>query len=171
MVPADVYDAAVRERDAFRKSGGKNLLAGRRPPAQPRGVDAWAVRAENVLASLAMGGMMLLPLSEIVSRKVFTPACPGPFAQNLTLWVGMLGAAIAAREGKLLTLATGEFLPKGWIGNHRASHRRLSPAPRSRRSSRSAASPSSKATGRRATSSPWACPSGSRISCCPSRSD
>ncbi len=35
-----------------------------------------------------------------------------PFAQNLTLWVGMLGAAIAARDGKLLVLATGEFLPK-----------------------------------------------------------
>ena len=28
----------------------------------------------------------------------------------------MLGAAIAARDGKLLTLATGEFLPKGRIG-------------------------------------------------------
>ena len=27
----------------------------------------------------------------------------------------MLGAAIAARDGKLLTLATGEFLPKGRI--------------------------------------------------------
>ena len=77
-----------------------------------------AVRAENVLASLAMAGVMLLPLSEIVSRKVFHTGLPGsgPFAQALTLWVGMLGAAIAAREGKLLTLATGEFLPKGWIG-------------------------------------------------------
>src|SRR6185295_652400 len=31
-------------------------------------------------------------------------------------WLGMFGAAIAAREGKLLTLATGEFLPKGPIG-------------------------------------------------------
>src|SRR5204862_6369311 len=29
---------------------------------------------------------------------------------------GMLGAAIAARDGKLLTLATGEFLPKGRFG-------------------------------------------------------
>ena len=37
---------------------------------------------------------------------------PAPFTLNLTLWVGLLGAAIAAREGKLLTLATGEFLPK-----------------------------------------------------------
>ncbi len=76
-----------------------------------------AIRAENILASLAMGGIMLLPLSEIVARWVFGTGLPGsgPFAQSLTLWVGMLGAAIAAREGKLLTLATGEFLPKGWI--------------------------------------------------------
>jgi tripartite ATP-independent transporter DctM subunit len=76
-----------------------------------------AVRLENLVASLAMGGVMLLPLSEIVARKVFGTGLPGagPFAQMLTLWVGMLGAAIAAREGKLLSLATGEFLPKGWI--------------------------------------------------------
>src|SRR6266849_1084512 len=31
------------------------------------------------------------------------------------MWVGLLGAAIAARDGKLLSLATGEFLPKGRI--------------------------------------------------------
>ena len=78
-----------------------------------------AVRSENLLASLAMAGVMLLPLSEIVARTVFGTGLPGsgPFAQSLTLWVGMLGAAIAAREGKLLTLATGEFLPKGWFAD------------------------------------------------------
>src|SRR5580765_2487636 len=77
-----------------------------------------AVRAENLLATLALGGIMVLPLSEIVSRKFFGTgiAGSGPFAQNLTLWLGLFGAAIAAREGKLLTLATGEFLPKGPIG-------------------------------------------------------
>ena len=32
------------------------------------------------------------------------------------MWVGLLGGAIAARDGKLLTLATGEFLPKGRLG-------------------------------------------------------
>jgi tripartite ATP-independent transporter DctM subunit len=76
-----------------------------------------AVRAENVLATLALGGIMLLPLAEIAIRHFFNTGIPGaaPFAQNLTLWVGLLGAAIAAREGKLLTLATGEFLPKGRI--------------------------------------------------------
>src|SRR6476646_8547403 len=78
-----------------------------------------AVRAENLLATLALGGIMVLPLSEIVSRKFFGTgiAGSGPFAQNLTLWLGLFGAAIAAREGKLLTLATGEFLPKGPIGD------------------------------------------------------
>jgi tripartite ATP-independent transporter DctM subunit len=57
---------------------------------------------------------MLLPLAEIVTRKFLASGIPGsaPFAQNLTLWVGMLGAAIAARDGRLLVLATGEFLPK-----------------------------------------------------------
>src|SRR5436190_2935706 len=60
---------------------------------------------------------MVLPLAEIVSRKFFSTAIPGAAscASILTLWLGMLGAAIAARDGKLLTLATGEFLPKGRI--------------------------------------------------------
>ncbi len=79
---------------------------------------ALAVRAENLLATLALGGIMVLPLAEIASRKLFGTGVPGsgPIAQNLTLWLGLFGAAIAAREGKLLTLATGEFLPKGRIG-------------------------------------------------------
>jgi tripartite ATP-independent transporter DctM subunit len=74
--------------------------------------------AEDVLATIALGGIMLLPLAEIAMRRAFGTGIPGaaPFAQNLTLWVGLLGAAIAAREGKLLTLATGEFLPKRVIG-------------------------------------------------------
>ncbi len=76
-------------------------------------------RAENLLATLALGGIMVLPLAEIFSRKYLGGGIPGagPFAQNLTMWVGLLGAAIAAREGKLLSLATGEFLPKGPIGD------------------------------------------------------
>src|SRR5450759_4035026 len=66
---------------------------------------------------MELGGIMVIPLAEIASRKFLGAAIPGagPFASNLTLWLGMLGAAIAAREGKLLTLATGEFLPKGRI--------------------------------------------------------
>jgi tripartite ATP-independent transporter DctM subunit len=70
------------------------------------------VRLENALALVAMSGIVLIPLLEIVLRKFLATGIPGaaPFAQHLTMWVGLLGAAIAARDGKLLSLATGEFL-------------------------------------------------------------
>lgn len=70
------------------------------------------VKLENSVALVAMAGIIALPLAEIVLRKWFATGIPGaaPFAQHLTMWVGMLGAAIAARDGKLLSLATGEFL-------------------------------------------------------------
>jgi tripartite ATP-independent transporter DctM subunit len=72
---------------------------------------------ENVLATLALAGIMLLPLAEIATRLLFHRGIPGagPFTLNLTIWVALLGAAVGAREGKLLTLATGEFLPRGFI--------------------------------------------------------
>ena len=59
--------------------------------------------------------MVALPLLEILLRRAFGVGIPGsgPFVQHLTLWVGFLGAAIAAREGKLLALATGAFVPDG----------------------------------------------------------
>ena len=59
--------------------------------------------------------MVVLPLSEIVATHAFGRGVPasGPIVQHLTLWVGFLGAAIAAREGKLLALATGTFIPAG----------------------------------------------------------
>src|SRR5262249_18951642 len=77
-----------------------------------------AQQAENRIASVALGGLMVLPLAQIFARRFFHAAIPGEAAivSTLTLWLGMLGAAIAAREGKLLTLATGEFLPKGRVG-------------------------------------------------------
>jgi len=71
--------------------------------------------AEDAIATLAMLAMVVLPLLEIFVRRAFGVGVPGsgPFVQHLTLWVGFLGAAIAAREGKLLALATGTFIPDG----------------------------------------------------------
>jgi len=70
---------------------------------------------ENGIATLAMLAMVALPLLEIVVRRLFGIGVPasGPIVQHLTLWVGFLGAAIAARDGKLLALATGTFIPPG----------------------------------------------------------
>jgi C4-dicarboxylate transporter DctM subunit len=78
-------------------------------------VSAVLGRVEDLIGSLALLVMVLLPLAEIVSRRVFSRGIPGsgPIVQHLTLWVGFLGAAIAARDGKLLALATGTFIPPG----------------------------------------------------------
>ncbi|HKB14358.1 MAG TPA: TRAP transporter large permease subunit [Vicinamibacterales bacterium] len=76
---------------------------------------ALAARVEDLIGSLALLVMVVLPLAEIVSRRAFSRGIPGsgPIVQHLTLWVGFLGAAIAARDGKLLALATGTFIPAG----------------------------------------------------------
>jgi tripartite ATP-independent transporter DctM subunit len=70
---------------------------------------------EDGIAALALAAMVVLPLAEIIVRRAFGVGIPGsgPFVQHLTLWVGFLGAAIASREGKLLSLATGTFIPAG----------------------------------------------------------
>jgi C4-dicarboxylate transporter DctM subunit len=75
-------------------------------------------RLENLIATLALGAVMALPLAEIVWRKTAGQGIlgAGTIASWLTMWVGLLGGAIAARDGKLLTLATGEFMPKGRLG-------------------------------------------------------
>ena len=70
---------------------------------------------EDALAGVALALMVVLPLSEIVLRRVAGTGIPGsiPFVQHLVLWVGFLGAALAARQGTMLALATGTFLPPG----------------------------------------------------------
>ena len=70
---------------------------------------------EELVANLALAAMVLLPLAEIVVRPMVSGGVPGSiaFVQHLTLWVGFLGAALAAREGKLIALATATFIPEG----------------------------------------------------------
>ena len=62
--------------------------------------------------------MAILPLAEIVVRPLLAGGIPGsiPFVQHLTLWVAFVGAALAAREGKLVALATGSFMPTAGCG-------------------------------------------------------
>jgi C4-dicarboxylate transporter DctM subunit len=84
-------------------------------PVPRTGVAALAAAVEDSIASLALLIMVVLPLLEIVVRRAFGVGVPGsgPIVQHLTLWVGFLGAAMAARDGKLLALATGTFIPPG----------------------------------------------------------
>src|SRR5829696_8666179 len=73
-----------------------------------------AVRAlEESVAAAALIAMVLLPLAEIAVRAAFVTGIPGagPAVQHLTLWVGFLGASLAARDDRLLSIATGTLLP------------------------------------------------------------
>ena len=71
--------------------------------------------AEEGVAAAVLLGTALLPLLEIAGRRLWGSGVPGsgPFVQHATLWVGFLGAALAARDGRLLSLATATFLPEG----------------------------------------------------------
>src|SRR5438876_5456720 len=64
--------------------------------------------AEDFAVCGALALMTALPLAEIVLRRTLQTGITGAalIVQHLALIVGMLGGAIAAREGRLLTLST-----------------------------------------------------------------
>ncbi len=75
---------------------------------RPRLLLSFAYRCENIVAALALLLMALLPVAEFTLRSFFGLGVPGTYSydQNLTLWVGFVGAAIATRQGRHLTLST-----------------------------------------------------------------
>ncbi len=81
------------------------------PPAPWRRV---AARAEDVVLTLALGVMMLLPLVEAALRKVASTGISGQTSieQHLVLITAMLGGAVAARQGRLLSLGSVEAFLK-----------------------------------------------------------
>jgi len=72
-------------------------------------------RAENVVLASALTLMALLPLAEILLRATFQVGISGAasFTQHCALIAGMLGAAVAAREGRLLSLSMLDSLLEG----------------------------------------------------------
>lgn len=83
---------------------------------RPARLVGWAHRGEDLVAASVLVAMGVLPIAEGLLRFVFGIGIPGvgPFVQHLTLWVAFLGAALAAREDRLLALATAQLLPAVW---------------------------------------------------------
>lgn len=72
-------------------------------------------RLEDTALSLSLAGLIAVPLIEVALRRTLHTGISGAqsFVQNLTLIAGMLGAAIAARENRLLALSTVGNMLKG----------------------------------------------------------
>lgn len=83
------------------------------PNASPSRRGLWG-STENLALTFLLAAMILLPLAEIGLRQ-FSGGIPSApeILRHLTLLVGMLGGAIAAREGRLLALASAATLFRG----------------------------------------------------------
>ncbi|MDP6456231.1 MAG: TRAP transporter large permease subunit [Candidatus Marinimicrobia bacterium] len=69
---------------------------------------------EDVLAMAALLAMAFLPSIEAVTRLFRIQGVPGSavIVQHMTLWIGFLGAILAARRGKLLSLTKPVEVPE-----------------------------------------------------------
>jgi C4-dicarboxylate transporter DctM subunit len=72
-----------------------------------------SLKAEELLLCAVLAAMILLPVSEILFRWAGATgiAASTSIVQHCTLAVSMIGAAVAARRGRLLSLGTAAFLP------------------------------------------------------------
>lgn len=80
-------------------------------------------RAEDAAVSLVLAAMVLIPLLEAILRRSFHTGIPAStsLVQHAVLIVGMIGAVIAAREGRLLALSNIEqtWLPERFRASSR----------------------------------------------------
>jgi TRAP-type C4-dicarboxylate transport system permease small subunit len=69
-------------------------------------IDAVIDRIEETLVSILLSVMILVAILQIVLRNFFATGLTwgDPLVRNLVLWVGFIGAAIATREGKHISI-------------------------------------------------------------------
>jgi tripartite ATP-independent transporter DctM subunit len=87
------------------------------PTPAPDGWHRWLRLGEDSLVTLALGALMIVPLLEIVLRRLFHSGISGATAvqQHLTLVISLLGGMLAARDRRLLSLSTlSQFLKGRW---------------------------------------------------------
>jgi C4-dicarboxylate transporter, DctM subunit len=91
-------------------------VAGSTLDDEPGTARAFWLAAENRLSVAILAAMTLLPLAELTGRTWFGRGIPGAFVvtQQLTLWIALAGAALAARSERLLALSTPMLMPERW---------------------------------------------------------
>ena len=100
----------IREKRDGGAPPAENAAGG--PPAKA-GTISLLWRAENALSVALLCAMALLPILEIVGRRLWRTGIPGSttLVQHGTLWIGFLGAAITARDGGHLSIGA----LTGWL--------------------------------------------------------
>src|SRR5689334_7352751 len=66
---------------------------------------------EDAIVAISLAAMVILPILDLCHVRVSGSV---EWVQHGTLVVGLIGAAIAARQNRLLSLATTTALPKVW---------------------------------------------------------
>ncbi|MEE9466604.1 MAG: TRAP transporter large permease subunit, partial [Candidatus Neomarinimicrobiota bacterium] len=74
---------------------------------------------EKLAAVVVLAIMAFLPCLEVLSREILHTSITGSIVtvQHLTLWIGFIGAMLASREGRLLTLTGDTALLRERWGN------------------------------------------------------
>jgi C4-dicarboxylate transporter, DctM subunit len=76
-------------------------------------------RIENVFSYIVLGLLSLLPVLEVIVRKIFRTGIPGSndYIIHLVLWITFLGGMITSREKRHLALSVGiESVPEKFRG-------------------------------------------------------
>lgn len=82
-----------------------------------RGLARWVKTVEDGALIVFLGGMIALAATQIVLRNLFGTAIiwADPALRVGVLWLGLLGAVAASREGRHITVdALSRTLPKRW---------------------------------------------------------
>lgn len=69
-------------------------------------IDETVGRIEQILLGILLGTMILVPFIQIVLRNTLSTGLTwgDGLVRNLVLWAGFIGAAVAAREGKHISI-------------------------------------------------------------------
>ena len=87
------------------------------PASAPRaGPWRFVTLLENTVALTVLAAMTVLPIIEVTDRLGSGVGVSGAIVlvQHLTLWIALVGAALAARSDQLLALSTVRLLPAAW---------------------------------------------------------
>ena len=93
-----------------------DLVVGASEKAAPKLATGLERRIEDLVSSCVLMAIVVLPLAEIAGRRLLGHGVPGSidYVRHLTLWLTLIGAMAAARDGRHLCMTTTAWIPERW---------------------------------------------------------